>query len=526
MQLDVLSPLNAQRRDGLLKLASLGASLGLCALAGCAAPAVVRHVGDNETDHFALGVASGSPRPDRLVLWTRLMGDALPPAVEVEWEVATDAAFKQRVAHGIDNAIAAWAHSIHAEPRGLAPGRWYFYRFHALGQTSPVGRTRTAPAPEARAELDFVIASCQRWDHGHYAAWRHVAEENLDLVLFLGDYIYESAPVASRVRMHEGQGAARTLLQYRARYAQYKSDPALQAAHACAPWIVTWDDHEVDNDYAGEVSMMGDTHFLARRAAAYQAYWEHQPLPKVLRPTGASMQLYERYDWGALARIHTLDDRQYRDPQACPRPGRRGGSNTVLARDCAAIDQPQRSLLGAAQEHWLSEGWSLDRPWNLLAQQTLMARWTQRNPTDPGGRSVWTDGWDGYPAARRRLLGEVAERKVPGCVVLGGDVHATYVADLRPDFDAPRSPVVATEFCGTSITSEGLAQAKVDAALPFNPHVRYARSDERGYVRFHLGERSVEAQIRSVHNVLDPESNIRTAARFTVASDRPGAQPV
>ena len=507
-----------------------------------AAPPFLRHARAADVDRFALGVASGEARPDGVVLWTRLLGDDLPGQVRVDWELAHDEGFARIAARGSEVAERAWAHSVHAEAAGLAPSRWYFYRFTALGGRSIVGRTRTAPAPGAGDEpLAFAIASCQRWDHGHYAAWRHLAEEDrLDLVLFLGDYIYESAtpPGAGRVRAHEG-GMARTLADYRARYAQYKGDPALQQAHAAAPWLVIWDDHEVDNDYAGGQSQTLASDFLLRRAAAYQAWWEHMPLPRAMRPAGADLRMHRRHDWGRLARFHALDDRQYRDPQACPRPGR-GGSNTVLYGDCPALADPRRSLLGAAQERWLADGLSArgdgDAPrWNLLAQQTLMARinWRPRGtehdaaapPSQAPSAPYWTDGWDGYAPARGRLLGLIEERRPGNVVVLGGDVHANYVCDLKADFDEPRSATLATEFCGTSISSEGLPQSRLDRLPADNPHLHWARSDQRGYMHFVLDGALLAARLRVVDDVLDAASGVRTAARFTVAAGRPGAQP-
>jgi alkaline phosphatase D len=339
--------------------------------------------------------------------------------------------------------------------------------------------------------------------------------------MFLGDYIYEYPYVPGRVRAHDGVFAI-SLDQYRARYAQYKSDPALQAIHAAVPWLLVWDDHEVENDYANLRGEVLDQDFERRRAAAYQAYWEHQPFPKAWRPKGAVMRIYSRWDWGALARIHAVDDRQYRDLQACPKPGR-GGSNTVALKNCPELMDPKRSLLGAAQEQWLADGWDLKRRWNLLAQQTLMARFSWKDPAaEP---TYWTDGWDGYAPARNRLLATVRERHVPGVVVLGGDVHSHYVADLKPDYDDPRSPVVAAEFCGSSITSQSMAQPRVDAARAFNPHIRYARSDQRGYMRFALDARKLEARVRTVDNALDPDSGISTTGQFGVEAGKPGVQP-
>ncbi len=484
------------------------------------APWLARHAGAAPAPRFALGIASGQPRIDGMVLWTRLTGGDLAERERVAWEVAEDEGFGRVVARGVESAEAAWAHSVHAEPGGLAPDRWYWYRFEARGERSPIGRTRTAPAADAPSRLDFAIASCQRWEMGHYAAWRHLAEEELDLVLFLGDYIYEYPSRPDALRQVEG-GRVVTLEQYRARYASYKRDPLLQAAHARAPWLLVWDDHEVGNDYANLRGEHLQPDFAAQRAAAYRAYWEHMPFPKALRPTGPDMRITGRLDWGRLARIHLLDDRQYRDVQACAKPGR-GGSNTVALAACPELADPKRSLLGTNQERWLAEGWDLSRPWNLLAQQTLMARFSWTDPT-AGGATYWTDGWSGYAPARDRLLGTIAERRVPGVVVLGGDVHANYVADLKADFDDPRSPVVATEFCGTSITSLSLPQARIDAARGFNPHVHYGRGDERGYVRFRLDAKRLEARLRVVDDSRDPASGVRTAATFVVDAARPGA---
>jgi alkaline phosphatase D len=483
------------------------------------APWLLRHARAADVPRFALGIASGQPRADTVVLWTRLTGAGLPERVPVQWEIARDEAFQDIAAKGEETAELAWAHSVHAEPAGLEAARWYWYRFRALGEQSAVGRTRTAPAPDAPASLNFIIASCQRYDVGHYAAWRHAAAEALDMVMFMGDYIYEYASPPQALRPLEG-GKVRTLEQYRARYATHKSDPALQAAHAAAPWLMVWDDHEVDNDYAGLQGQDLQPDFKAQRAAAYRAYWEHMPFPKSARPIDAEMRITGRLDWGRLARIHLLDDRQYRDAQVCPKPGK-GGSNTVALKDCPALLDAKRTLLGSAQEKWLADGWDVSRPWNLLMQQTLMARFSWSDPAEGG--TYWTDGWDGYPAARRRLLDAVAQRKVPGVVVLGGDVHSNYVADLKAEYDNAASPTIASEFCGTSITSLSLPQARLDAARGFNPHVRYGRADQRGYMRFALDAKQLQMQVRVVDNALDPASGITTAARFVVDAQRPGA---
>ncbi len=496
--------------------------------AGLAAPAFIRHARAADVQRFSLGVASGHPQPEALVLWTRLTGLDLPAQVPVRWQVAHDEAFSRIAASGTETAEPDSAHSVHAEVTGLEAGRGYFYRFSALGQPSATGRTRTAPAADAPATLHAVLASCQRYDHGLYAAWRDVAARAPDLVMFVGDYIYEYASPDGVVRAHDGP-LVRTLDQFRARYAQYKSDPMLQAAHAAAPWIVTWDDHEVENDYADED---GSTLFGAGlrrlRAAAYQAWWEHQPVPKAMRPVGPDAHIFHRLDWGRLARIHTLDGRQYRDTHACRPMGRLGGASTVDSAACIELQDPKRSMLGAAQERWLADGWDLDRPWNLLAQQTLMARHSRTPVTGPvngrpGGR-YWTDGWDGYPLARQRLLQGAADRRLGGAVVLSGDVHAFAVANLRADAFKPDAPIVASELCGTSISSRGLPQNLLDRLRPYNPDLLHARSDQRGYLALKLSEGDLRADLMVVQDPLNAFSPVDVSMRFVVEQGRPGPQ--
>jgi alkaline phosphatase D len=239
------------------------------------------------------------------------------------------------------------------------------------------------------------------------------------------------------------------------------------------------------------------------------------------------MRMHGRLDWGRLARFHLLDDRQQRDPQVCPNPGR-GGSNTVRLAECAALLDPKRTLLGSAQERWLAEGWSLDRPWNLLAQQTLMARSSWEDPAGASKGRFWTDGWDGYPAARERLLAVVAERQVPGVVALGGDVHANYVADLKPGgyaaWDDPKTPTIASEFCGTSISSLGLPQERLDVARTFNPHIHHARSDQRGSMRFVLDGKQLTAELRVVQDARNPASAMAVQGLYVVQANKPGPQ--
>jgi alkaline phosphatase D len=475
---------------------------------------------------FTLGVASGCPQPDSVVLWTRLAPEPLngggmePGRVEVRWELAPDEHFHTIVQQGSVWTAQELGHSVHVEVYGLAPGRWYWYRFIVRDELSPVGRTRTAPAVNAALErFRFAVASCQHYEQGYFSAYRHMAEDDVDLVVFVGDYIYESSWGDQLVRRHAGPEPT-TLVEYRNRYAQYRTDPNLQRMHALVPWLVTWDDHEVDNDYANEQSEHLDPQFLMRRAAAYQAYYEHMPLRHSARPRGPSLRLYDRYPFGHLLQVYLLDDRQYRSPQVCPRPGM-GGSAVVPPAGCPDLRDPGRTLLGGEQEQWLLEalGTSPAR-WNVLAQQTLMAQ-LDRQPGPE--QAFWTDGWDGYPAARARLLSFLAERRPANPLVLGGDVHSHWVCDLKPDFDDPHSPVVATEVCGTSITSQGPAQERADALRAENPHVKLANSEKRGYVRLEITPERCEVHLRVLDSEKTRASHLATLASFVVENGRPGA---
>ena len=500
------------RRAFLRGLAALGASH---ALPACAQPRI-------SANPFALGVASGYPHPGGMVLWTRLVGvDPVP--MPVRWELAADESMRRIVDSGTAMAQADWAHSARVEVRGLEPDRWYWYRFMAGDAVSAVARTRTAPSVDAAvSRMRFAFASCQQYEQGFYGAHRHIATDAPDLVAFLGDYIYETSWGKNHVRKH-GTPEPYSLEDYRARYALYKSDPDLQASHAACPWIVTWDDHEVDNDYADNRSedRMPREAFLLRRAAAYRAFYENMPLPERMKPAGPGMRLHTQLGWGRLGRFYLLDGRQYRSWQSCARRGR-GGGNTVDVDECDRLQNPRRSMLGFAQERWLGSALAESRSrWNLLAQQTRMAQFDQK----PGpGRRAWTDGWDGYPAARRRLLDHFVEKRIANPVVLGGDVHQFNVADLKLDFDDPASPVVASEFVGTSTTSQGWPQERVDRFLPDNPHMKLMDSRYRGYTRVELSAKEMRVELRAMATVKERDAACSTLATFVVEDARPGPQ--
>ncbi|MET0138267.1 MAG: alkaline phosphatase D family protein, partial [Sphingobium sp.] len=475
---------------------------------------------------FTLGVASGEPVSDGMVLWTRLapeplVGDGGMPArsVAVRWEVATDDRFTRLAASGTARARPEWGHSVHVPVSGLGADRPYWYRFIANGEVSPVGRTRTAPAPGAAVDrLRVCFASCQKYEAGFYAAWRHTVAEEPDLILFLGDYIYEGAPnPKNAVRLHRNPEPM-DLAGYRVRYATYKLDPLLQGAHQAAPWATTWDDHEVANDYAGALDEKNSDPaiFLRRRAAAYQAYYEHLPLRPSMRPHGPDMRIYRTLDWGRLAQFQIVDDRQYRGPRACQTPGLVAAHlpyESIVA-PCADLNDPARSMLGAEQDRWLMERLGDSRAqWNLLAQQTLMHEQLRPDPTAPDGPfKVPADNWTGYPASRDRVLRRWAEAGTSNPVALGGDIHAFAASDLSHP-DRPDGPPVASEFVGGSISS--LFHDANYKALARKAGLAFAENELRGYGRMDLTPAAASIAFRGVADARREDSGISDIARFS-----------
>ena len=475
---------------------------------------------------FTLGVASGEPLADGVVLWTRLApeplvaGGGMPAQpVAVRWQVARDERFAKVVAHGVASARPDVAHSLHVDVRGLDPAREYFYRFITSDTTSPVGRTRTAAARGSTDPTRFAFGSCQDYTDGYYTAHRHLADDDVHAVLWLGDYIYEGG-VGPGVRQHEGPEPTE-IEGYRRRYATYKGDADLQAAHAAHPWIVTWDDHEVDNNYAGDRSQRDDQPidaFRARRAAAYRAWWEHQPV-RLPAPTGPDYRIYRRVALGDLATLHVLDTRQYRTDQPC-------GSPVDIGVPCAGQDDPAATLLGARQRAWLFDGLRRSRArWDLLAQQIMFAP-VSFSP-DPANPIVNFDQWDGYKRERVAVTKALGTLPRNG-VVLSGDIHSSWVNDLVADpteQQGPKPRAVATELVGTSITSSFPLPDVVDAAIKNQPAIRYADAHHHGYVRCELTPRTLKADFRYVSGTDTPEATITTGASFVVRDRAPGAEP-
>ena len=487
-----------------------------------------------DANPFSLGVASGSPTHDSVVLWTRLMSPA-PSAdalgrepVAVRWEMANDERFASIVQRGLAQALPELAHSVHVEVQGLTPDRWYYFRFMAGDAVSTVARTRTFPAPDtAVPRLRLAYASCQRWEHGYFSAYRHMREENPDAVMFLGDYIYEYPGAANAVRTPTGSWVL-TLADYRQRYALHKGDVDLQAMHTACPWLVTWDDHEVQNDYAGlKQGEAGPAvvDFAARRAAAYQAFYEHMPvrastLTQAIAglAAGAEMRIYSQVRFGQLATLYLLDDRQYRTPQACTRNGR-AGSGRLNPDECPEWNDPARTLLGARQERWLDGAFAgAGGHWNVVGQQTLFG---QRDFRPGPGRTLWNDGWDGYPVARKRFTDSLQKNTVANAVLLGGDVHENWVGHVKADYGNAASPAVGVEFCGTSITSREYDRTKVPKWLAENPHFVFANAERKGYGLCEFTPGRLTTTLRVVSDVARKDAGISTLAQFAVQAGKP-----
>lgn len=480
---------------------------------------------------FLLGVASGSPSDSSIVLWTRLIDEGIFSSnlpnlpIEVKWEIAKDRQFLQIVQSGISLAVPALAHSVHVEVNQLPPNQWFFYRFQVGDQVSAIGRTRTLPDPnQAIDQLKLAYASCQNYEHGYFTAYKFMRTENVDLVMFLGDYIYEYGPGRRGIRAHDS-GPVISLDEYRKRYVLYKKDQYLQAMHAACPWLMTWDDHEVQNDYAGlnaGTLSSGVSDFPKRRASAYQAYYEHMPLKSSVLiegidglMKGSEMRIYGDFQYGKLANITMLDDRQYRDPNVCTPSG--NGSAIFDPKSCSELYTPERSILGSEQEKWLVKklGNAHRNGWNVIGQPTLYA---QRYFPSGDQLLIWNDGWDGFPAARKRIDQALIQNQVKNLVVFGGDVHENWVGYIKANYDKVDSPTLGVEFCGTSITSLGSGGKYLDARLAKNPHFIFAEASKKGYGIAEFTPKALTVSLRVLSNAQDEDATIETLAKFIVQS--------
>jgi alkaline phosphatase D len=464
------------------------------------------------SDPFGAGIASGDPTRSSVILWTRLMPDPKTEhdwqraAVPVDWEIATDEAMKKVVRRGHAMATPELAHSVHVLAQGLDANRWYWYRFRTSSATSLVGRTKTAPA-RATDRIRFAFASCQQWQTGFYTAYQNMIREDIDAVVFLGDYIYETNTGMGPAERRITGEVPKTLEGYRDRYALYRSDPNLREAHRLFPWIITWDDHEVVNDYAGVTAPDAKSEeFMARRAAAYRAHYEWLPMPRM-------DSVYRRLSFGPLATFFVMDERQFRDPDPC------GGG---IKAPCGEF-LSERTMLGTPQERWLErELRSSHSQWNIIANQVMMTTVDQT----PGPNATYNmDHWAGFEKARQRMVSTLRDTRVANPVVITGDIHSNWIGDLKVDYKNEKSPVVGTELVGTSISSGGDGNDQTPQAaarLPENPQIKFY-NNQRGYVRCEITKEKLAADFRVVEKVSVQDSAISTRATFAVENGRPGA---
>ena len=549
------TPQHSLPRRTVLTTGAAGTALTALPARAGAAPAGVATAEGPRVRHevFQHGVASGDPLPDAVVLWTRVTPapDATPgsgrgPKVRVAWEVATDRRFRRVVRRGRFLTSAGRDHTVKLDARGLEPERWYFYRFTALGRRSPVGRTRTAPAADATpANLRLGFASCSNWPAGLFAAYRGLAERtDLHAIVHLGDYLYESG--SSAVRAHEPDREIVTLADYRQRHGQYKTDPDLQAAHASAPWIVTWDDHEVTNDSWAEGAENHDASegdYLQRRARAHRAYDEWMPC----RMDGTARlddgtRLYRRLRFGTLAELSMLDLRTYRDEQIA-----QVGTDT-------GVDDPERTITGAEQMDWLLDGLQQGRArWKLVGTSVMfsplkvaalprdvVAAVNTLAPLVPqDGIYANADQWDGYTADRRTVVDHLVAQGVQDTVFLTGDIHSAWAIDVPTDVGSyPLSPSAAVEFVCTSVTSNNLKDAlgtpsrspvnlaAEQAILTANPHIKYLNFDDHGFSVLDVTAERAQCDFFVIGSRTDPDTPITWTRSFATAAGASAVQEV
>jgi alkaline phosphatase D len=494
--------------------------IGTGAAALVAAPSIIRAQSKWRANPFSLGVASGDPAPDGFVIWTRLAPDPLdqhggmsPDTIPIAWEIAPDEGFATIVAKGETPARVELAHSVHVELSGLQPDRPYFYRFTAGGERSGVGRARTLPLTGAAPrQLRFAMSGCQDYQSGYYTAYRHMAEEELAFVFHYGDYIYEYGPDSPAVRQHSSPLIS-SLDDYRRRYAQYKSDSDLQRAHAAHAFFMTFDDHEVRNNWAGDVDDDDGAPpaevFRVRRQSAFQAWYEHMPVRRRQFPAGASLQLYRGARYGDLAAFDFLDTRQFRTNQPC-------GDGYRVA--CAEVTSPKAHMISPEEESWLSRNLQRrDARWNVVAQQVMMMSLDRRwESEDAPAKLLNLDSWAGYEAQRRRLLARM--RGLDNVVVLTGDEHTAYAGLLND-----RDKAVAVEFVGTSISSDGDGQDVPGWGPKFmanNSQLKFI-NNQRGYLTCDVTREEWRSNFMVLDKISTPNGKLTKRATLAVERGRP-----
>ncbi|CAM5217505.1 alkaline phosphatase D family protein [Alishewanella longhuensis] len=522
----MIKPQSIQRRDFLRLLGLLGVSTAIPFSFAAPASLVLKE------NPFQLGVASGDPAADGMVLWTRLISDQLPKdkPVLVNWSLYKWDQPEQTIASGAVLALPELAYAVHAEVTGLAANTWYGYQFTIAGHQSMPGRTRTLPAANEKVtSLALAFASCQRFEDGYYSAYRAMLAEKLDLVCFVGDYIYEYRSRKKTVRSHNLPHIT-DLAGYRQRYALYKVDADLQAIHAHCPWLVIWDDHEVENNYFASMSTSGKGNISVLRAAAYQAFYEHMPIRASRLAAGIEgllagegLRLYEQFSFGSLAQLLLLDNRQYRDAPLCGKE-----PTAAMAKVCEPKLAQTHSMLGKNQENWfeqcLSNNNQVPHLWHLVIQQT---RFTPANYHAGYANRANRDTWDGYPVARQRLLDALINANLERVVLLGGDIHYNWVAKVHAQPYEVKSPVVAMEFCGTSISSRSnTTEQSIKRLLSRNPHLHYANAAYRGYGVLRLSQEQANVTLMAVADIANPDSQVFKLAEFSLAENMVLAQHI
>ncbi|MFF3223535.1 alkaline phosphatase D family protein [Nocardia suismassiliense] len=528
------SPFGPFARRTLLKGgAAATAAAVLSAAPARAASAVFRH-----------GVASGDPLPNGVILWTRVTvsdeatpGSGVGESASVRWEIAEDEGFGSVTASGNVTAAAASDHTVKVDAAGLAPGREYFYRFTALGETSQIGRTRTAPAlGDSPERLRFGIVSCANWEAGYFGAYRHLAARtDLDAIVHLGDYIYEygRGKYGGRngtVRPHDPANEIVSLADYRIRHAQYKTDPDLLELHARQPFICTWDDHEsADNSWSGGANNHNPAtqgSWQDRRAVSAQAYLEWMPVRA--QGSGAEVQIYRRLRFGTLAELSMLDLRSYRDQEAKPGAGWR------------EADNPARTITGKAQMDWLTAGLaSAPARWKLVGNSVMIAPLVFP-PLEPAttaaitstlglpqsGLTINGDQWDGYTADRQHLFRAITDQQISDVVFLTGDIHTSWAADLPIDAaNYPAGATAGTEFVIPSVTSTSIGDLLklnstpiADSIRSVNRHLHYTELDSHGYGVLEVTPEQTQMDWFYLIDVTDPNSAVRHGTSLAVRS--------
>jgi len=472
-------------------------------------------------DPFTLGVASGDPTTESVILWTRLAIDALNGGgmpdedIDVLWEVSSTDQFTDIIASGMATAETRFGHAIHVDVPLPTQQNLVSYRFRVGDYTSPVGQTRLAAPADSVEPVRIATASCQNYTAGFYTAYDDMVQQAPDLVVFLGDYIYEGGVGTlgdNTVRLHNSEEIT-DISAYRNRYALYKSDPLLQAAHAVCPWVVTWDDHEVENNYANlnPQDAIDAAGFAERRAAAYQVWWEHMPV-RLAPPVDENLSIYRQVQWGGLVNMLVLDGRQYRNDQAC------GDAVLQLTPACEEASLSDRTMLGTQQETWVAENVVSDSTWTVLANQTVM--------TDIrlGAAILNYDQWDGYAPSRDRLLDAVDTAQAKNLIVLTGDIHLAGVGQLTTTSD-PETPR-GIEFVATSISSSGNVNAATEALFVSLTNIVDAEAQHRGYILHTVTTDSWTADYRIVDNALVEGSTVSTWKTFKVTAGSPAVTEV